>query len=122
MAAITSGRGIVTIEKGCPGSGPPSQVYTMPAAFTGSTSEAMLKSVRCSGDLTCVRKVHCAQALVSATHIVASAPRSSREAKSTAYDTDIVDPLGVTGTLTLKADASDEKKSNARKSVGSLIG
>ena len=51
--------------------------------------------------------------------MVSSAPMSSSAAKSTAYDTDIVDPLAMSGRLTLRAEATDEKTSSARKSHGS---
>src|SRR6266850_7572200 len=101
-----------------PGGGPPSQVYARPAAFTVRTSDAMLKSVRCGLERTCVRKVHCAQALTAATSIVSSAPRSSSAAKSTAYDTDIVEPLVARGRLTLRAEASDEQRSSVAKTSG----
>jgi hypothetical protein len=42
VAAPTSGFGIVQIENDCPGAVPPSHMYTSPAAFTVSTSDAML--------------------------------------------------------------------------------
>src|SRR4051812_27544922 len=125
VAAPTSGRGMAASAgdhansaNGTPGGGPPSSVYTMPVAFTVRTSDAMLKSVRCSGERVCVRKVHCDQALVAATNIVGFAPSSSSEAKSTAYDTDIVDPLVVSGRLTFSADATEEKSSSARNRTG----
>src|SRR5262245_36375328 len=96
--------------KPVPGSGPPSQVYAMPVALTVSTSDAMLNSVRCVGDFVFVRNVHWLHALVAATSIVALAPSRSSEAKSTAYDTDIVEPLVVSGSVTLSADASDDRR------------
>ena len=81
--------------------------------MTVTTSDAMLNNVRYTGARVCVRNVHWAHALVAATNIVASAPSSSSEAKSTAYDTDMVEPLVVSGRLTLKADASDERSRSA---------
>jgi hypothetical protein len=65
--------------------------------------------------------VHWLQALALATSIVSSAPRSRSAAKSTAYDTDIDDPLVVSGRLTLRADAREEKRRSATKSAGSPI-
>src|SRR6185295_3159529 len=78
----------------------------------------MLNSVRNTSDRACVRNVHWLYALAAATIIVSLAPRSSRAAKSTAYDTDIVDPLLASGRLTLSAEASDEKQSKAVNSSG----
>ena len=62
--------------------------------------------------------MHWLQALVAATNIVGSAPSSSSDAKSTAYDTDIVEPLLVSGRLTFSADATEEHSSSARNSTG----
>src|SRR6185295_9056239 len=93
---------------------PPSSVYAQPEIFTVSTSDAMLNSVRWSADRVCVRKVHCAHALAAATIIVSFAPSRSRAAKSTAYDTDIVEPLVASGRLTFSAEASDEHPSSTR--------
>jgi hypothetical protein len=50
--------------------------------------------------------------------MVSSAPSSSSAAKSTAYDTDIVEPLLARGRLTLNADASDDSTNNAANSEG----
>src|ERR1700730_3084081 len=116
VAAPPSGSAI-DHENSAPGTGPPNQVYTSPVIFTVSTSDAMLKSVRCTGERVCVRKVHWLQALVAATNIVASARSSSSAAKSTAYDTDMVEPLEVSGRFTFNADASDEKTSRTKKRV-----
>src|SRR5437867_2876798 len=78
----------------------------------------MLKSVRCGVEPVFVRNVHWLQALAAATSIVSLAPRSSSEAKSTAYDTDIVEPLLVSGSVTFSADATDEQPSRTKNSVG----
>src|SRR4249920_2623684 len=83
IAAPTSGLAICHVY-GSPGGGPPSQVKTNPVAFTVTTSDAMLNSVRCAGDRVWVRNVHWLHALVAATSIVVSAPSSSSDAKSTA--------------------------------------
>src|SRR5579872_3781425 len=93
-------------------------MYARPAAFTVRTSDAMLKSVRYGADRAFVRNVHWLQALAAATSIVSFAPRRSSAAKSTAYDTDIVEPLAASGRLTFSADASDEKPSSTAKSTG----
>ena len=95
--------------------GPPSAVYTQPAAFTVSTSDAMLNAVRKCALRARVLNVHWLHALVPATSIVSSAPRSRRDAKSTAYDTDIVEPPEASGRFTFNADASDEQSSRATK-------
>src|SRR5438093_4155108 len=118
VAAPTSGFGMSKKENTCCGGVPPSHVYTSPAAFTVTTSEAMLKSVLYSGDRDCVRKVHWLHALAAATSIVSFAPSISSAAKSTAYDTDIVEPLVASGRLTFSADAIDENSSRAMKSHG----
>src|ERR1700754_4454492 len=81
----------------------------------------MLNSVRYGADLVCVRNVHWLKALAAATSIVSSAPSSSSAAKSTAYDTDIVEPLVASGRLTLKADASEERTSSERNNPGLVI-
>src|SRR6185436_10097737 len=81
----------------------------------------MLNSVRCSAERVCVRKVHCAQALAAATTIVSLAPSSSSAAKSTAYDTDIVEPLVASGRLTFSADASEEHPSRTANRIGLAI-
>src|SRR6476659_5906725 len=78
----------------------------------------MLNSVRNGAVLVAVRSVHWRHALTAATIIVSSAPRSSSAAKSTAYDTDIVEPLVASGRLTLRAEASDEQMSSVAKTRG----
>ena len=65
-----------------------------------------------------MRNVHWLQALAAATNIVGSAPISSSDAKSTAYETDMVDPLVASGRLTFRPDATEEKSRSAKKSVG----
>src|SRR4029077_8519427 len=77
VAATTSGFGMLVSVSGVSGAGPPNQPYTRPASFTVSTSDAMLNRVRETGDLLGTRNVHWLQALVAATNIVSSAPRSS---------------------------------------------
>src|SRR4029434_9537113 len=78
----------------------------------------MLNSVRCGVERTCVRNVHCAHVLTAATSIVSFAPSSSNAAKSTAYDTDIVELLLASGSVTLSADARDEQTSSAMETRG----
>jgi hypothetical protein len=68
-----------------------------------------------------IRKLHWQKALTAATTIVSSAPSSSSDAKSTAYETDIVDPLRASGSVTLKTEVSDDRMSNARKVFGSAV-
>ena len=75
----------------------------------------MLNAVRNGALRARVLNVHWLQALVPATSIVSSAPSSSNDAKSTAYDTDIVEPPEASGRLTLSAEASDEQSSRAMK-------
>src|SRR5438046_4371556 len=105
-------------ETGPPGAAPPSHMYPTPAAFTVRTSDAMLYSVRYSGLRVFMRNVHWLHALAPATNIVSSAPSMSSAAKSTAYETDMDEPLLVSGRLTFNAEASDEKASRATKSGG----
>src|SRR5574339_1314232 len=78
----------------------------------------MLNSVRYSGARFSTRNVHWLHALAAATSIVESAPSSSSEAKSTAYETDIVDPAVASGSVTLNADATDEMIRSALNSPG----
>src|SRR4029077_538452 len=59
-------------------------------------------------------------ALVAATNIVSSAPRSSSEAKSTAYEIEIVEPCAAGGRLTFGAGATDEQTSSTRNMPGLL--
>ena len=82
----------------------------------------MLKSVRCAGFRSLMRNVHWLQALTAATIIVSSGPRSSSDAKSTAYETDIVDPLRASGSVTLKTDVTDDSASSRRNSARRLEG
>src|SRR3954469_22420367 len=63
-----------------------------------------------------IRNVHWLNALAAATIIVSCAPRSSSDAKSTAYDTDIVDERRASGRFTLKTEVIDDKRSSRRKS------
>ncbi len=78
----------------------------------------MLNSVRWIGLRSLIRKVHWLNALAAATSIVSFGPRSSSDAKSTAYDTDIVEDRRASGRFTLKTDVIDESNSNARNSTG----
>jgi len=81
----------------------------------------MLNSVLNGAVFVVVRMVHWLHALTAATIIVSLAPRSRSAAKSTAYDTDIVDPLVASGSLTFKADASDEQPSRITNKSGFAI-
>src|SRR5215213_3459489 len=78
----------------------------------------MLNSVRWIGLRSLMRNVHWLHALAAATSIVSLGPSSSSDAKSTAYDTDIVDPLRASGRLTLKTDVIEESVSRRRNSHG----
>src|SRR5438552_5353538 len=81
----------------------------------------MLNSVLNGAVFVVVRMVHWLQALTAATIIVSFAPSSNSAAKSTAYDTDIVDPLVASGSLILRADASDEQPSRITNKSGFAI-
>src|SRR5579863_7127271 len=81
----------------------------------------MLKSVRYGAERDFVRNVHWLHALAAPTSMVSFAPSSSSAAKSTAYDTDIVDPLAASGRLTFSAEASDEKARSAANRIGCAI-
>src|SRR3954465_1441501 len=81
----------------------------------------MLNAVRNGALRARVLNVHCAHARVPATSIVSSAPSSRSDAKSTAYDTDIVEPPEASGRLTLSADASDEQGRRPMKMPGWLM-
>src|SRR6186997_611654 len=80
---------------------------------------AMLNNVRWIGFLAFIRNVHWLHALVTATSIVSLGPSSKSAAKSTAYETDIVEPPLASGRLTLNADVRAEMTRRTTKSVGS---
>ena len=63
----------------------------------------MLNRVRWIGLRSLMRNVHWLNALAAATSIVSFGPSSSSEAKSTAYETDIVEPPDASGRLTFSA-------------------
>ena len=75
----------------------------------------MLKSVRWIGLRSLIRNVHWLNALAAATIIVSFGPSSSSDAKSTAYDTDIVDERRASGRFTLKTEVIDESSSSAEE-------
>src|SRR5262245_41695756 len=76
----------------------------------------MLNSVRWIGFRSLMRNVHWLNALTAATTIVSFGPSSSSDAKSTAYETDIVDDRRASGRLTLKTDVIDDSSSSETKS------
>ena len=94
------------------------RLYARPAPCTVMMRAPIEKSVRWSGLCSLRFRLHCANALPAATSIVSCGPRSSSEAKSTAYDTDIVDPLVVSGSVTLRAALAVARASSARKRSG----
>ena len=61
-----------------------------------------------------MRNVHWLHALTAATIIVSFGPSSSSDAKSTAYETDIVEPLRASGSVTLKTEVTDDSVSSRR--------
>src|SRR5260221_13867442 len=65
-----------------------------------------------------MRNVHWLKALAAATIIVSFGPRRSSDAKSTAYDTDIVEERRASGRFTLKTEVIDDSSSRPRKSQG----
>ena len=95
VAAPTSGR--ASSDSGIADPVPPSSEKASPDPWTVITSDATLNSVRCSGLRSLLLKWHWLNALPAATSMVSCGPSSSSDAKSTAYDTDIVDPLVVSG-------------------------
>src|SRR3954470_23319658 len=76
----------------------------------------MLKSVRWIGLRSLMRNVHWLNALTAASSIVSFGPSRSSEAKSIAYETDIVDDRRASGRFTLKTDVTDESSSRLRNS------
>ena len=118
VAAPTSGRAIVASAFSGPACA--SSRNASPAPWTVTTSDAMLNSVRYSGLRSrLLFRWHWANALAAATTIVSCGPSSSSDAKSTAYDTDIVDPLVVSGSVTFRAAAADDSSVRTTKSSGS---
>ena len=79
----------------------------------------MLKSVRYMGFRSLMRNVHWLHALAAATIIVSFGPSSSSDAKSTAYDTDIVEPLRASGRLTLKTEVTDDSGAEPGRATSS---
>src|SRR5918993_6092247 len=95
---------------------PPSARYAKPEACTVIARHAMLNRVRWTGFLVFIRNVHWLQALATATSMVSFGPSSNSAAKSTAYETDIVEPLLASGKLTLNADVTaDMARRNAKR-------
>src|SRR2546425_12128372 len=92
VAAPTSGLGTIHNDSSAPGGKPPNAPYTSPAAFTVNTSDAMLYSVRYGGVCVFIREGDWLPAPAAGPSIVASAPRSSSDATSTAEGTDIEEP------------------------------
>src|SRR5262245_65974009 len=82
------------------------------------TRLAMLNSLRYSGFPVDVRNVHCAQALIAPTIIACDGPSRMSERKSTAYETDIVEPLRARGRFTLNAEVIDESKRSVTNHAG----
>ena len=78
----------------------------------------MLKSVRYAALRSLMRNVHWLHALAAATIIVSSGPSSSRDAKSTAYETDMVESLRASGSFTLNTDVNDDSVRSRRNSPG----
>jgi hypothetical protein len=65
-----------------------------------------------------MRNVHWLHALVTATIIVSFGPSVISAAKSTAYDTESVEPLLAKGRLTLKAEVTADRTRRVRKRNG----
>ena len=78
----------------------------------------MLNSVRYGGFFDVIRNVHWLHALVAPTIIVWLGPRMISDRKSTAYDTDMVEPLRASGRFTLKADVIDDTSSSVTNHAG----
>src|SRR5688500_5258666 len=97
---------------------PPSRVNAQPAACTLITRLAMLNNVRYGGFFVVIRNVHWLHALMAPTIIVCAGPSRINERKSTAYDTDIVDPLRASGRFTLNADVIEESRSSVTNHSG----
>src|SRR5688500_3975804 len=97
---------------------PPNAWNAAPAAWTLMIRLAMLKSVRYGGFLMVIRNVHWLHALMAPTIIVCAGPSRMSERKSTAYETDIVEPLRAKGRFTLNAEVIDESSNSARNHSG----
>src|SRR5260221_7347125 len=80
--------------------------------------QAMLNRVRWIGLRSLMRKVHWLNALAAATIIVSFGPSRRSDAKSNAYETDIVEDRRASGRFTLKTDVIDDSSSSARNSQG----
>src|SRR5438445_7416332 len=78
----------------------------------------MLNSVRWIGLRSLMRNVHWLNALAAATSIVSFGPRRSSDAKSIAYETDIVDERRASGRFTLKTEVIDDSSSRVKNSHG----
>ena len=78
----------------------------------------MLNSVRYSVFFVVIRNVHWLHALVAPTIIVWLGPSMMSDRKSTAYETDIVDPLRASGRFTLNAEVIDDTSSSATNHAG----
>ena len=78
----------------------------------------MLKSVRYGGLRVFILNVHWLHALATATIIVSFGPNMMRARKSTAYETDIVEPLLESGRLTLNAELMTDSVKRIAKRRG----
>ena len=101
-----------------PGDAAEREIDASPATCTVIARHAMLKSVRYGGFRVFILNVHWLHALATATSIVSCGPSMMSAAKSTAYDTDIVEPLLASGRLTLNAEVTAERRSRVAKSTG----
>ena len=82
----------------------------------------MLKSFRCNAFFSVVRNVHWLHALIAPTIIVCAGPSRINDRKSTAYETDMVDPLRDSGRFTLSAEVTEESSSSVANHVGCCNG
>ena len=78
----------------------------------------MLKSVRCGGFRSFIRKLHCAQALAIAISIAAPGPSRSNAVKSTAYESEMHELPTPTGMSTFIAELITDSASSATKRAG----
>src|SRR5688500_10177744 len=106
-----------TLRPRTPGT-PPRLRKAKPASWTAMARHAMLNNVRYAGFFAFILNVHWLQALVTATSMVSCGPSRRSAAKSTAYDTDIVDPLLESGRLTLNAEVAADSSRRMANRVG----
>src|SRR3954466_6085118 len=101
-----------------PGCLPRTNASGTPATQTVNVSDAMLKTIRCSGLRGPRRNVHWAHALTAAMHTVGADPSANSAQKFTAWDNDRFDWLRPSGSSIFALDVATASSSSVVNSHG----